>query len=140
MLVLALGVVTVRSADSGSAPASVTKEADLVMITLKPEAEQRLRLKLATVERRAVRETRLFSGDVVLPLAAEGGVAPLMGGTLDELLRVADLQIQADNRALQAEVQVEAARIAFERADKMLKAEAGSVRAVDEARAARSTT
>jgi hypothetical protein len=114
----------------------VTKEADLVVLTLKPEAEQRLRLKVVSVERRAVPAVRRFSGDVVLPLSADGETAPLLGGTLDELLRLADLQIQADNRVAQAQVQVDVAKIAFDRAEKMLKAEAGSVRAVDESRAA----
>jgi hypothetical protein len=124
------------AAPAAPTPATVTKETDLVIVKLTPEAEQRLRLKVVTVARRAVPATRLFAGEVVRPLAREGGPAPLLGGTLDELLRLADLQIQADNRVRQAEVQFEAAKIAFDRAEKMLKAEAGSVRAVDEARAA----
>lgn len=126
-----------RAADSGgSAPASVTKEGDLVVITLKPEAEQHLRLKTATIEKRTVPDVRLFSGEVVIPLAAEGaGIAPVLGGTLDEVLRLADLQATADGRLLQAQVQIDAAKIAVERAQKVLQAEAGSVRSVDEARA-----
>lgn len=138
LLILAFAIValSLRAADAGAAPAAVTKETDLVVITLKPEAEQRLRLKVVPVERRVVPAVRKFSGDIVLPLGASGETAPLLGGTLDELLRLTDLQIQADNRVAQAQVQVDVAKIAFERAEKMLKAEAGSVRAVDEARAA----
>ena len=72
-----------------------------------------------------------------MPLAGPGGgLAPVLGGTLDEVLRLADLQTAADGRMLQAQVQIEAAHIALERAQKMLKAEAGSVRVVDEAKAA----
>jgi hypothetical protein len=68
------------------------------------------------------------------PLAAEGKTnAPVLGGTLDEVLRLADLQAAADGRILQAQVQIDAAKIAVERAQKMLSAEAGSVRGVDEA-------
>lgn len=129
---------SLHAADAGgSAPATITKEGDLVVLMLKPEAEQRLRLKTVPVEKRQVAATRLFSGDVVLPLAADGkNVAPVIGGTLDEVLRLADLQATADGRVLQAQVQMDAAKIAVERAQKVLNAEAGSVRSVDEAKAA----
>lgn len=107
-----------------------------MILTLKPEAEQALRLKVVTVEKRTIPAVRLFSGEVVTPLAAEGKpVAPVLGGTLDEVLRLADLQAAADGRILQAQVQIDAAKIAVERAQKMLSAEAGSVRGVDEAKA-----
>jgi hypothetical protein len=127
-----------HAADSGgSAPATITKEGDLVILTLKPEAEQSLRLKTAAVEKRTVPATRLFSGEVVTPLAAEGQpIAPVLGGTLDEVLRLADLQAAADGRILQAQVQIDAAKIAVERAQKMLSAEAGSARNMDEAKTA----
>lgn len=136
LTLIALPLFRSEAAPAAATPATVTKETDLVVVTLTPEAGQRLRLKVAPVERRAVPATRLFSGEVIHPLAREGGVAPLLGGTLDELLRLADLQIQADNRVRQANVQVDVAKIAFDRAEKMLKAKAGSVRAVDESRAA----
>ncbi|WP_395743623.1 efflux RND transporter periplasmic adaptor subunit [Prosthecobacter sp.] len=127
-----------HAADSGgAAPAAVTKEGDLVVVTLKPDAEQKLRLKVVPVEKKRVPGSRLFSGEVVYPLAGEGsGVAPVLGGTLDEVLRLADLQAAADGRILQAKVQIEAAKIALERAQKVLNAEAGSVRSVDEAKTA----
>jgi len=136
---LLLAVRSIHAADAAPAPATLTKEGELVMLTLKPEAEQALRLKLVPVEKRRVPATRLFSGEVVYPLAGEGsGVAPMLGGTLDEVLRLADLQAAADGRILQAKVQVEAAKIAVERAQKVLNAEAGSVRSVDEAKTAQS--
>ncbi|MEZ5384486.1 MAG: hypothetical protein R3F13_03105 [Prosthecobacter sp.] len=130
-------VTSLKAADSAStAPATITKEGDLVILTLKPEAEQSLRLKTVAVEKRTVPAVRLFSGEVVTPLAAEGKpVAPVLGGTLDEVLRLADLQAAAEGRILQAQVQIDAAKIAVERAEKMLSAEAGSVRGVDEAKA-----
>ncbi len=133
-----LAVSSLHAADSGAAaPAAVTKEGDLVVVTLKADAEQRLRLKVVPVEKRRVSGARLFSGEVVYPLAGEGGgVAPVLGGTLDEVLRLADLQAAADGRVQQARVQIDAARIAVERAQKMLNAEAGSVRAVDESKTA----
>ncbi len=133
-----LFAASLHAADSGgSAPATITKEGDLVILTLKPEAEQSLRLKTVAVEKRSIPATRLFSGEVVTPLAAEGKtIAPVLGGTLDEVLRLADLQVVADGRILQAQVQIDAAKIAVERAQKMLSAEAGSARNVDEAKTA----
>ena len=137
LLLLPLLALRLQAADAGgSAPATITKEGDLVILTLKPEAEQALRLKTIAVEKRSMPAVRLFSGEVVTPLAAEGKpVAPVLGGTLDEVLRLADLQAAADGRILQAQVQIDAAKIAVERAQKMLSAEAGSVRGVDEAKA-----
>lgn len=137
LLLLPLLALRLQAADAGgSAPATITKEGDLVILTLKPEAEQALRLKTIAVEKRSVPAVRLFSGEVVTPLAAEGKpIAPVLGGTLDEVLRLADLQAAADGRILQAQVQIDAAKIAVERAQKMLSAEAGSVRGVDEAKA-----
>jgi hypothetical protein len=137
-LLLLFIATQLHAADSGStAPATITKEGDLVILTLKPEAEQSLRLKTAAVEKRTIPATRLFSGEVVTPLAAEGKpIAPVLGGTLDEVLRLADLQAAADGRILQAQVQIDAAKIAVERAQKMLSAEAGSARNVDEAKTA----
>ncbi|MBE2283110.1 MAG: hypothetical protein IAE77_06590 [Prosthecobacter sp.] len=137
LLLIPLLVTRLHAADAGgSVPATITKEGDLVILTLKPEAEQALRLKTVPVEKRSVPAVRLFSGDVVTPLAAGGNaVAPVLGGTLDEVLRLADLQAAADGRILQAQVQIDAAKIAVERAQKMLSAEAGSVRGVDEAKA-----
>ncbi len=137
-IALLLAVSSLHAADSGgAAPAAVTKEGDLVVVTLKPDAEQRLRLKVVPVEKRRVPGTRLFSGEVVYPLGGEGsGVTPVLGGTLDEVLRLADLQAAADGRVLQAKVQIDAAKIAVERAQKVLNAEAGSVRSVDEAKTA----
>ena len=137
LLALPLTLGRLSAAPATATPATVTKEGDLVVVVLKPEAEQRLRLKVVLVERRAIPATRLFAGEVVVPLAgAGGGLAPVLGGTLEEVLRLADLQAAADGRMLQAQVQIEAAHIALERAQKMLKAEAGSVRSVDEAKAA----
>jgi hypothetical protein len=131
-----------RRLPAGSAPAAITKEGDLVILTLetgggaKPAPQNRRRSKSAPCL-----PTRLFSGDVVTPLAAERKTQsrPVLGGTLDEVLRLADLQAAADGRILQAQVQIDAAKIAVERAQKMLSAEAGSARNVDEAKATLST-
>ena len=119
------------------APATISREGDLVLVSLKPEAEKELRLQTAPVEKRVVAANRIFSGEIVTPLSAgPNAVAPVLGGSLEEILRLADLQAAADGRILQAQVQIDGSRIALERAQKMLSAEAGSVRGVDEAKTA----
>lgn len=124
-----------QAAPAASAPATLSKEGDLMTIVLKPEAEQRLRLKVVPIERRAIPAVRLFAGEVVLPLSSgNGGVGPVLGGSLEEVLRLADLQASAEGRILQAQVQIDAAKTAFARAEKVFAAEAGSVRSVDEAK------
>ena len=135
-LPLLLLTAVVQAAPTASAPATLSKEGDLMTIVLKPEAEERLRLKMVAVERRAVPASRLFAGEVVRPMANGSATAPMLGGTLEETLRLADLQAAADGRVLQAQTQVDAAKIALDRAEKVLSAEAGSVRSVDEAKAA----
>ena len=134
---LICAMVTAKAAGPSAAPASVSKEADLTKVILKPEAEQRLRLKTVPMERKSVAEVRTFAGEVVLPLGREGDqLAPVLGGTLNEVLRLGELQVAADGRIRQAQVQVDAAKVTAERAQKMRQMEAGSVRAEEEAKAA----
>lgn len=124
-----------NAAPTAPAPATLSKEGDLTTLTLKPAAEERLRLKTVPLARRTVPATRLFSGEVVRSLGTSGpSSAPVLGGSLDESLRVADLQAAADGRILQAQTQLDAARIALDRAQKVLESEAGSVRSVDDAK------
>jgi multidrug efflux pump subunit AcrA (membrane-fusion protein) len=51
------------------------------------------------------------------------------------LIRVAESQIDADGQVEKAKVQLEAAKIVLERSEKLLRDKAGSVRALDEAKA-----
>ncbi|MBI5690173.1 MAG: membrane fusion protein MtrC [Verrucomicrobia bacterium] len=132
--------VAASAAPTGPAPATLSKEGDLTTVVLRPEAEQRLRLATAVVARRAVPGVRLFSGEVVRSLATrEGTLAPLVGGTWEEAIRVADQQAVADGRVAQAEAQRDAARLALTRAESIRRSDAGSQRAVDEARATLAT-
>lgn len=134
------GLGAENASGSGPSPAAVdhpVKEADLTTVRLTPEAEARLGIKVAAVERRTVVVTQLFPGEVVLPLSgSESSVlSPLVRGSLDDLLRLADSQADADGRVQQAEITRRLAEITLARAEKVLAAEAGSERAVDEARA-----
>ncbi len=125
-----------QAAPVASAPATLSKEGDLMLIVLKPEAEARLRLKVVAVERRAVPGVRLFAGEIVRSTAGGGGLAPVLGGTLDEALRLADLQAAADGRVAVARAQADVAKTTLTRAEKIFQAEAGSERSIEEARAA----
>lgn len=143
LILLTLSLASLgKAADSGGSapPAAITKEGDLVVLKLTAEAEQRLRLKVVDLAKRSMPAVRLLAGEVVQPLAGAGQyVAPVLGGTLEEVLRLADLQAVADGRIQQARVQMDAAKIAVERAQKMLSAEAGSTRTLDEAKTALAT-
>jgi hypothetical protein len=134
-----------------SSPAAIekpAKEADLATLTLTPEAETRLGIMTAAVERRAVERRRTFGGEVVVPLRRDGdrpsaaahngsrqsisSILPSLAPT--ERIRIAEAQIDADGQVEQAEVQLDAVQVALARAEVLLRGKAGSVRAVDEAR------
>jgi multidrug efflux pump subunit AcrA (membrane-fusion protein) len=130
------------------APAKVTnptKEADLATLTLTPEAEKRLGIETATVERRKLNRTRLFGGEIILPARQNGvGTNASSGQSVftilpslspAELVRLAQSQIDADGQVEQAKVQLDAAKVALARAEQLVRDKAGTVRSVDDARA-----
>lgn len=130
-------------------PATVTgevKEADLSNLKLTVQAEQRLGVAAAPVVKKPFRQTRFFAADLILPMSVDDGAggtnfaAQSVAGLLPtltpaDLIRLAQSQIDADAQIDQAVVQRDIARIALSRAEQVLKDQAGSVRAVDEARA-----
>ena len=68
-----------------AAPAKVEKlpgEGDLIAVTLKPEAETRLGIKTAPVERRAAPRALTMGGDVVVPPGRSSIVSAPQTGTL----------------------------------------------------------
>ena len=131
------------SASTAKAPppaqVKTVKEESLSTLTLTPEAEQRLGIAVAPVEKRKMQRTRTLPGEVILPLAGTNGAQSvyslLPGMTPTELIRVAGLQADADALVLTARVQLEAAKVTLTRAETLLTNKAGSARAVDDARA-----
>jgi hypothetical protein len=129
------------SAAKPPSPAQVktVKEESLATLTLTPEAEKRLDITVAAVEKRKMQRTRTLPGEVILPLAGTNdgqsvyGLLPSVTPT--ELIRLAELQADADAQILTARVQVEAAKVTLGRTETLLTSKAGSVRAVDDARA-----
>jgi RND family efflux transporter MFP subunit len=149
-----------------AAPAKVEgakKETELATVTLAPEAEARLGLEFATVERRSVPHVRTLGGIVEAPpgrslsitaplagtvLVPESGVVPIAGTRVKRgqaLFRLApaplaDREIQLDRAREEAEsaaARVRVAREAADRARKLREIGAGSVRVEQEAVAQR---
>src|SRR5262245_42968116 len=105
-------------------PAKVVTENDLASVVLKPAAEQRLGIATGPVAKQKVGRTRSLGGELLLPLgrAAGSGSADaassksvyslLPAMTPTELVRVAEMQVDADGQVATAQVQLEAAKVA----------------------------
>jgi hypothetical protein len=132
---------------SSGPPAKVITENDLATVVLKPEAEQRLGIATASVTMQKVGRSRTLGGELLLPLgraAISSNTAPnssksiyslLPAMTPTELVRVAEMQVDADGQAAAAQVHLEAAKVALTRAESLVANKAGTQRGVDEARA-----
>lgn len=137
---------------SGSHP----KESDLTAITLTPDAESRLGIRLAPVSSGQGSDVHRFAADVVLPpgrvLIVNAAVSGTLRGTpaspppgayvkkdqilfeLTPLLNIPrDLKVTAEADLDQAKTRVDTAKLRTARAVKMLKDEVGTVRAVEDA-------
>lgn len=140
------------------------KEELINTITLTNEAESRLALTTAPVERKPMRRTRTYGGEVTIPVGQSVIVSAPLGGLLRatstgiplpgqlvkqgqpmfELLalltpegraNLATAKVDADGQVKNAETQLEAMTIALNRANQLFKNDAGSKRQVDEAQA-----
>lgn len=131
------------AAPAGPPPAKVRTENDLTSITLTPEAERRLGIETAPIERKPVSRRRVLGGELLLPLGrmpeqTNSGPSiyslfPAM--TPLDLVRVAETQVAADGQIKAAQVELESARVTLSRAEILLANKAGAQRAVDDARA-----
>lgn len=181
-IVVVIGLAPATSAEtSRSAPAKVegaVKETELTTITLQPEAETRLGIQTSVVDQRAVRRSRVFGGEVVVPpgesvtitapltgrLLRPTGGRPIVGAAVqrgqeliqlwpvlglereilspgDRLTRLrtsVDLEaakVEMEGQVVKAQVAVDAARLKTERAQELRERNAGSERALDDAKA-----
>jgi hypothetical protein len=136
---LAVSVCACEKSGAGAAttdPAKVVghvAESDLVTVTLTPEAEKRLGIAIAKVERRAVPQTRTLGGEVIAPASA-GGVARYAAGNLDAS-QLAGAQIDADAAASKAAAARDVAKARYDRVEALVKAQAESQKTLDQARA-----
>ena len=156
------------TADKPPPPAvvgKVVKEDELNTVVLTDEAEKRVGLAVAPVERKAVRRVRVYGGEVAVPVGRTILVAAPLGGTLkaapggevragqpvkagqpifqltplltpDGRATLSASLADAEGQVNNAKTQVELTRIALDRAKRVQKEGAGSQRQVDEAEAA----
>ncbi|MBC7815310.1 MAG: HlyD family efflux transporter periplasmic adaptor subunit [Planctomycetaceae bacterium] len=144
--------------------AKTIKETDLLTVELKPEAEKRLDLQVGKIERTSLPRERVYGGEVmvatgrtVLVAAPLSGVLSAVQGegphpgemvkrgqpilvlrpllTPDSQATLSAARVDADGQVKNALAQVEAMKIARDRARRLLRDEAGSRRQVDEAEA-----
>ncbi len=120
-----------------------TTEAELAIVTLTPESEKRLGIATVATRREKTELTRTYGGELILPLGR--AVAGAAGGsksiysllpsmTAAELMRAAELQLDAEGQIAAAKVQLEGAQLVFKRAEELVSNKAGIGRSVDDAR------
>jgi hypothetical protein len=112
-------------------------EGDLAVVTLTPQAEQRLGIATVASTKKKTSATRTYAGELLLSLARGGensiaAVLPAM--TPADLARNAQAQADADGQIAAAQVQLDAARIALKRAEELIASKSGVGRTVDETR------
>ena len=164
---VATSTTPVVKAEKPAPPATVAKvlkEDEINVVKLTPEAEQRLGIETATVERRSIRQSRTYGGEVMVPLGQSVLVAAPLGGELqvtdkglprpgarvrkgqpillllplltpEARTTLAAARVDAEGQIKNARTQVEGTRIAFQRAKKLLRDDVGSQRNVDETEA-----
>ncbi|RSU65287.1 efflux RND transporter periplasmic adaptor subunit [Sphingomonas sp. S-NIH.Pt1_0416] len=112
---------------------TIAHETELLKLNLTPQAQQRLGIALARVGGGSTSATREVAGEIVVPPTSANGV-PVNSTT--NLQQIGSQQAAADAELARATAQARLARIALNRADALVREEAGSVRGRDEAAAA----
>ncbi len=149
LLLFSCGRQSDAPAETKPPAASIEHENDesmLATVRLSPDAEERLGIVVSAVQQRTVARQRLFGGDVVLPPLSTTSPASRRHGenqsifavlpalTPNDLIRVAEAQIDAEGQIEQTRVQLEAAKQALSRTEALLRGKSASERAVEEAR------
>lgn len=114
----------------------IAHETELLKLTLTPEAQRRLGIGLVRVGGGSANALRQVAGEIVVPPTSANGV-PVNSTT--NLQQVGSQQAAADAELARASAQARLARIALDRAEGLVREEAGSIRARDEAAAALAT-
>lgn len=110
----------------------IAHESELLRLTLTPEAERRLDLQTVAVDNGSSRGVRTAHGEIIA--APQTGGLPVAASA--DLNAVAVNQARADGDVARARAELEVAEKAFVRAEELVREEAGSVRARDEAASA----
>jgi len=141
ILSVATGAILLSACGDGGAataqkPAkveAVAHESELMKITLTPAAERRLGIAVTGLTSAAGRETLETFGEVVIPPLSAGGL-PVTATT--DLATLATSQARADGDIARVAAQSRAADLNLQRAQALVREEAGSVKARDDAQAA----
>lgn len=137
--VFVLGACGQGAKDAAAPPPAKTEavahEAELLKLTLAPQAQQRLGIATVRVATGATSQVRETSGEVVAPNVA-GGVPT---GSLSNIAQIGTSQAVADGEVDRTRAQLRLAQTALNRAAELVREEAGSVRGRDEAAAALAT-
>jgi multidrug efflux pump subunit AcrA (membrane-fusion protein) len=112
---------------------TIAHETELLKLTLTPQAQQRLGIGLVRVVGGSANAQRQVAGEIVVPPTSANGV-PVNSTT--NLQQIGSQQAAADAELARASAQTRLARIALDRAESLVREEAGSIRARDEAAAA----
>lgn len=136
-LIASCGQADVPSpAAAPAAAAAIIHETDLLKLTLTAQAEQRLGIVTYIVEQHASARLRVTRGEIVVPTTSPAGI-PITSAS--NLAQIGAQQAAADGEIARARAAAHLARIAHARADALVREEAGSLRARDEAAAALAT-
>lgn len=112
---------------------AIAHETELLRLTLTPQAQRRLGIGLARVGDGSASAQRQVAGEIVVPPTSANGV-PVNSTT--NLQQIGSQQAAADAELTRASAQARLAQIALNRAEGLVREEAGSIRARDEAAAA----
>ena len=136
---LCLGLAACGSGKPGasSAPAAskaepIAHESELLRLTLSADAERQLGINTAAADAASMPSTLLAHGEILLPAA--GGGIPL--STASDLALLASNQARSDGDLLRAQAQFDIAQRNANRAEALVREQAGSERLRDEALAA----
>ncbi|MGC4028240.1 MAG: hypothetical protein QM696_05145 [Steroidobacteraceae bacterium] len=121
------------AADHPAASEVIASETELLRLTLNDEAQQRLGIETTAVTAGSLNAVRQVAGEIVVPPTSAGGIPT---GSKTDLQQIGALQAAADSELARAEAQARLASTVLERAEGLVNAEAGSIRARDEAAAA----
>lgn len=110
----------------------VAHESELLRLTLSADAERQLGISTASVDEASLPASLLAHGEILLPAA--GGGIPL--STASDLALLATNQARADGDLLRAQAQFDIAQRNANRAQALVREQAGSERLRDEALAA----
>lgn len=139
IITLLLVAPLAQAAETAAKVENPVPESALTTLTLTPKATERLGIATIAVEKKSMPRVRVYPGEIIFPMVAPGAkvppLAPPPTTSSADLLKLAEAQALADGDIQKAKVQMDAAKIAVDRAQKLVAAQSGSERSVDEAKA-----